>query len=76
MKFAIYLEDDGRILSSTFECYATPDAVLVNYIPAGNLRHYRFVDGDYIYDPLPKPEQPVAEPTADEILNAMLGVTE
>ena len=33
-----------------------------------------YVDGEYIHDPLPKPK-PVAEPTTDEILNAMLGVT-
>lgn len=74
MKYALYLADDGRILSVTYEKYAPANAVLVDELPEGNVADYRYVDGEYVYDPLPEPEPLVAEPTADEVLNAMLGV--
>jgi hypothetical protein len=75
MKYALNLAEDGRILSATYEKYAPADAVLVDELPEGNLYEYRYVDGAYVYDPIPEPEQPEPEPTADDILNALLGVT-
>ena len=75
MKYALNLAEDGRILSVTFEKYAPEDAVTVEKLPEGDISQYRYVDGDFIYDPLPKPEQPEPGPTAEDILNALLGVT-
>jgi hypothetical protein len=75
VKYALNLAEDGRILSATFAAYAGPGAVLVDELPEGNLADYIYVDGSYVYDPLPVVE-PVLEPTADEILNALLGVTD
>ena len=74
MKYALNLAEDGRTLSVTFEKYAPEDAVKVEEFPDGNVADYRYVDGEFIYDPLPEPEQPKPEPTAEEILNALLGV--
>lgn len=34
---------------------------------------YKLIDGELNYDPLPEPEE---EPTADDVLNTLLGVTE
>lgn len=76
MRYALSLAEDGRILSVTYEKYAPDDAPLVDELPEGNVADYRYVNGEYIYDPIPEPELPVAEPTADDILNALLGVTE
>lgn len=76
MRYALSLAEDGHILSVTYEKYAPADAPLVDELPEGNVANYRYVDGEYIYDPIPEPELPVAEPTADDILNALLGVTE
>lgn len=73
MRYALNLADDGRVLSVTYEQYAPQDAVLVDSLPDGDLYEYRYVDGEFVHDPLPV-EEKVAEPTADEILNAMLGV--
>lgn len=83
MKYALNLADDGRILSVTFEKYAPADAVLVDERPEGNVSDYLYVDGEYILDPLPKPERP-EEATLEgrvgeleEALNMLLsGVTE
>ena len=75
MRYALNLADGGRILSVTYEKYAPANAVLVDELPEGNVADYRW-NGEYIYDPLPEPEQPKSEPTSDDILNALLGVTE
>lgn len=66
----------GRILSATFPEYAAADNVIVDALPEGDISDYLYVDGAYIYEPLPKPVEPEAEPTAEEVLNAMLGVSE
>ena len=71
MKYALNLETDGRILSATYEEYASPDAILVDKLPEGNIYEYRYVDGKYVYDPLPEPES-IAEPTPQEDTDAML----
>lgn len=72
--YALNLAENGRILSATYEKYASNNTVLVDSLPDGDIYDYLYVDGEYIYEPMPKPEDPVAEPTADEVLNAMLGV--
>ena len=62
MKYALNLAEDSRILSATFLKYAGPGAV-----PEGNLSDYRFVDGVYIYDPIPVPEMPEQPTQLDQI---------
>ncbi len=73
--YALKLAQDGRILHATKPEFATKDHVMVEVLPEGNIGDYRYVDDGYIHDPLPK-EETQAEPTTEEILNALLGVTE
>lgn len=47
---------------------------IVDVLPEGDITDYKYVDGEYVYDPLPKPEPVDPEPTSEEILNALLGV--
>lgn len=75
MRYALNLAEDGRILSATYEKYAPANAVIVDELPEGDVSEYRYVDGEYIHDPIPVPEPTEPEPTADDILNALLGVT-
>ena len=72
--YALNLAENGRILSATYEKYAPTSAVFVDELPDGDIADYLYVAGEYVYDPLPEPEIPMAEPTVEEILNAMLGV--
>lgn len=58
MRYALNLAEDTRILSATYEKYAAADAVLVDTLPDGDISDYRYADGAYVYDPLPKPEEP------------------
>ena len=73
--YALNLAEDGRVLSATDPKYA-PNAVTVVTLPDGDIYEYRLVDGVFVHDPLPVPEEPTVteEPTADDVLNALLGV--
>lgn len=75
--YALNLNSDNRILSACVVLPSTPaDLPRVDALPEGDINDWLFVDGEYVYDPLPRPEPPTPEPTADEILDALLGVTE
>lgn len=81
--YALNLGTEGRILSATFEEYATDDMPKVDLLPTQeaasyspdteqvisggeNITDYLYIDGDYVYDPLPEPEEePEPIPTAD-----------
>ena len=73
-KFALNLADDGRILSATYEQFSVEGMPIVDALPEGDITNYRYVDGEYVYEPLPVPEQPDTA-TTDDVLNALLGVT-
>lgn len=77
MKYALNLAEDKRILSA---CVVMPRGnyagmPIVDALPDGDVSDYLYVDGQYVHDPLPTPEQPEAEVTTDDVLNALLGVT-
>ena len=74
MMYALNLNSDNRILSATFDEFAPPSQPRVEQLPDGNISDYLYVNDDYVYDPLPVPPTPTPEPTADEILDALLGV--
>lgn len=71
--YALNIAEDGRILSATYPQYAPADAVIVDTLPEGNLPNYRYVDGEYIYDPLPVPEEPEPTPTPEERIAQLEG---
>lgn len=72
MKYALNLSEDGRILSVTYPEYAPADAVIVDSLPEGNTADYLYVDGEYIYDPLPEPED---VPSQLDIIEAQVTYT-
>lgn len=65
--YALNLAKDGRILSATYEKYAPDGAVFVDSLPDGDISDYRYVDGKYIQDPLPKVEENTAPTQLDRI---------
>lgn len=74
MKYALNLNEQGRILSATFEKYATDSMVLVDTLPTGDISEYIYQNGEYVHDPIPVPEK-VESASTDDVLNALLGVT-
>ena len=77
MIYALNLnKETKRCLSATCLEYAAPDAVFVKELPEGNLPDYLYIDGGYVYDPLPQPEPVDPGPSDHELLMALLGVYE
>lgn len=69
--FALNLAEDGRILSATYPEYAPDDAALVEELPEGNIIDYRYADGAYVHDPLPKEVAAEAERSTEERIAEM-----
>jgi len=65
--YALNLSPDNRILSATFEEYAAPGQPIVDHLPDGDVSDYRYIDGEYVYDPVP---EPVIRLTADRNYSA------
>lgn len=63
VKYALSLAEDNRILHATYEEFATDGMPIVDELPEGDIYEYRYVNGEYIHDPLPKPDP---EPTPSE----------
>ena len=83
IQYALNLAPDGRVLSATYPKYAPGDAVVVDRLPEGNIADYRYMDGEFIHDPLPKEdaEEPISlEAQVQELREALdmllSGVTE
>lgn len=73
MKYALRLTDDNRIHSAwrVLPNGKYDGMPIVDTLPDGDITDYLYVDGGYIYDPLPEPEPPEPTPTQDERLTAL-----
>ena len=75
-----YVDEEGRPTSDEENGIPVYDIVdgkyngmpVVEKLPDGDVSDYLYVDGEYIYDPLPRPEEIESEPTAEDMMNAML----
>lgn len=62
MKYALNLSEDKRILSVTYEEFATKYMPLVDELPEGNVCDYLYINNEYIFNPLP-----VVEPAPSKL---------
>jgi hypothetical protein len=69
-KYALNLAEDGRILSVTYPQYAAASNPIVDSLPEGDHNDYRYVNGEYVHDPLPK-EDAEHIPTTEERIAAL-----
>lgn len=65
-RYGLMLDEGNRIVSAVPQRYAPENSVIVDKLPDGNLPDYRYVDGEFVHDPLPKPEEPDPKPTPEE----------
>lgn len=72
--YALNLSEDNRILSVTYDEYAPENQPRVESLPEGDVTDYKFINNDFIHDPLPKPE-PSTEPSQLDILEAQVTYT-
>lgn len=60
--YALNLAEDGRVLSATEDQYGAEGQPRVATLPSGetpeenDISNYRYVDSEFVYDPLPQPE--------------------
>jgi hypothetical protein len=72
--YALNLAEDGRILSATRPEYASQDNAIVDMLPEGDISNYRYVDGEYIYDPIPV-ESEEETPSQLDVIEAQVAYT-
>lgn len=73
--FALNIDKEtGRILSATYEKYASEDMPIVESLPEGSISDYLYIDGEYVYSPIPV-EPVVVEPTQQDIIEAQIMYT-
>lgn len=74
--YALNLGADNRILSACIVLsIGNYDGMpIVNTLPDGDVTDYKYIDGEYVYDPLPKSVAPDPVPTTDEVLDVLLGI--
>lgn len=61
-RHGLVLDENNRIIAATAQRYATADAIIVDELPKGDFHDYLYVNGEYVYDPLPRPEPVEPEP--------------
>lgn len=75
-RHGLVLDNDNRILSAPVQRYAPVGAVIVDSLPDGDITGYRYVNGEYIYDPLPQPEPEPPAPTLEDRVGTLEATTD
>lgn len=68
MRYALKIHEDNRI---GYACVVLPNGKydgmpIVADLPDGDITDYLYIDGEYVYNPLPNPEEPDPEEPAEE----------
>lgn len=71
--FGMKLNDDGRIMHAckVLRGGDYTNMTVVDMLPEGDVTDWLFVDGEYIYDPLPEQEQAEPARTTEERLTEL-----
>ena len=75
-KYSLNLGENGRVLSVCVCIEGQTYENIVDSFPDGDVSEYRYVDGEFIHDPEPKPDpeeptEPVEYATYDELAAAI-----
>lgn len=70
--YVLNLDNDKRILSiwEKIKGMDYGDMPTVNALPNGDVTDYLYIDGEYIYNPLPQPEKPEEQPSQLDMVEA------
>ena len=52
--YSLNINSDGRILSACVCLEGGTYNNVVDELPKGDITDYKYIDGEYVYDPLPK----------------------
>lgn len=70
-RYGLILNENSRIVSAVAQRYAPENAIIVDNLPEGNPHDYLCIDGEYVHDPLPIPDDPDPQPTHEERIKAL-----
>ena len=71
--YSLNLDTDNRILSVCVCLDGFEYTNIVDTLPNG-ISDYKYIGGEYAYDPLPEPDPQPVEPTTDDVLDVLLGI--
>lgn len=72
--YALNLSEDNRILSVTLDEFAPSEQPRVETLPEGDVSDYKYIDGEYVHEPLSEPPAP-PEPVDIDTLEAQIVYT-
>lgn len=70
--YALYLNNEKRVYSILPASIAIGQNAIARNLPDGDFHDYLFINGSYVYDPLPIPPEPDPEPTPEDRLEAQV----
>lgn len=71
--YVLNLGQDGRVLSAAIQETAPCGAIVTAELPEGDIAQYRYLEGVFVYDPLPQQDQQI--PTQLDRIEAQLVYT-
>lgn len=72
--YSLNLSDENRILSACVCLEGFEYDNKVDTLPNGDINDYKYIDDEYVYDPLPTP-MPEPEPSQLDVLEAQVTYT-
>lgn len=73
--YSLNLAEDNRILSACVCLEGFEYVNIVKTLPDGNIADYKYINNEYVYDPLPQPEPEPEKPTQLDALEAQVTYT-
>lgn len=73
--YSLNIDTDNRILSACVCLDGFEYENIVDELPNGDIIDYKYINGEYVYDPLPKPEEPEEQPSQLDVLEAQVTYT-
>ena len=75
--YVLNLDKHNRILSAcvmlgTGNYRGMP---IVNALPEGDVTDYKYIAGEYVYEPIPESEEPEAQPSQLDVIEAQVTYT-
>ena len=64
--YSLNLAEDGRLLSACVCFEGRVYENIANTLPDGDITDYKYINNEYVYDPLPAPELPQPEPPSGD----------
>lgn len=61
-RYGLVLDENKRIVDAPVQRYAPDGAIIVDELPDGDFHDFLYINGEYVYDPLPRPEPVEPEP--------------